>query len=113
MKSLNGIQAVVTGGASGVGRATVEALVAKGARVRVVSRSADKLEKVKQEVKGAIEIVQGNVTDSAVVARSLEGITPDLLVPTFISQSPGGHRTLQRLHAAGCRRRESPARPSP
>jgi NADP-dependent 3-hydroxy acid dehydrogenase YdfG len=47
MKSLNGIQAVVTGGASGIGRPTGEALVANGARVRVVSRSADKLEKVK------------------------------------------------------------------
>jgi len=46
MKSLNGIQAIVTGGASGVGRATVEALAAQGARVRVVSRSTDKLEKL-------------------------------------------------------------------
>jgi NADP-dependent 3-hydroxy acid dehydrogenase YdfG len=64
MKALNGIQAVVTGGASGVGRATVEALLSTGARVRVVSRSADKLEKVKRELKGAIEIVQGDVTDS-------------------------------------------------
>jgi NAD(P)-dependent dehydrogenase (short-subunit alcohol dehydrogenase family) len=52
MKSLNGIQGVVTGGASGIGRATVEALAAQGTQVRVVSRSADKLEKVKQEVKG-------------------------------------------------------------
>jgi NAD(P)-dependent dehydrogenase (short-subunit alcohol dehydrogenase family) len=80
MKSLNGIQAVVTRGASGVGRATVEALAAQGAQVRVVSRSADKLEKVKVEVKGAIEILQGDITDSAVVARSLQEITPDLLV---------------------------------
>ena len=80
MKSLNGIQAVVTGGASGVGRATVEALAAQGARVRVVSRSADKLEKVKREAKGAIEILQGDITDSAAVARSLAEITPDLLV---------------------------------
>lgn len=77
---INGIQAIVTGGASGIGRATVEALAGNGARVRVVSRSADKLEKVMQEVKGAIEIVQGDATDPAVVARSLEGISPDLLV---------------------------------
>ncbi|MGO9584694.1 MAG: SDR family oxidoreductase [Limisphaerales bacterium] len=82
MKNQNytGIQAVVTGGTSGIGRATVEALVANGALVRVMSRSADKLEKLKREVKGAIEILQGDVTDSAAVARSLEGITPDLLV---------------------------------
>ena len=80
MKLFDGIQAVVIGGASGIGRATVEALVAKNARVRVVSRSADKLEKLKREVKGQIEILQGDVTDSAVVTRSLEGITPDLLV---------------------------------
>jgi NADP-dependent 3-hydroxy acid dehydrogenase YdfG len=80
MKSLDGIQAVVTGGASGVGRATVEALAAQGAQVRVVSRSADKLETVKREVEGAIEIVQGDITDPAVVARSLGEMMPDLLV---------------------------------
>ena len=80
MKSLNGIQAVVTGGAGGIGRATVEALVANDARVRVVSRSAEKLEKLKTPVRGQIDIIQGDVTDPAVVTRSLEGITPDLLV---------------------------------
>jgi NAD(P)-dependent dehydrogenase (short-subunit alcohol dehydrogenase family) len=80
MQSFDRIQAVVIGGAGEIGRATVEALVAKNARVRVVSRSADKLEKMKGEVKGEIEILEGDVTDSAVVARSLEGINPDLLV---------------------------------
>jgi NAD(P)-dependent dehydrogenase (short-subunit alcohol dehydrogenase family) len=80
MKSLNGIQAVVTGGASGIGRATVEALLANGAQVRVVSRGADKLEKMKRDVEGAIEIVHGDITDPSVVTRSLEGINPDLVV---------------------------------
>jgi NAD(P)-dependent dehydrogenase (short-subunit alcohol dehydrogenase family) len=80
MKDLKGIQAVVTGGASGVGRATVEALLAQGAKVRVVSRSADKLEKLKGEAKGPVEIVQGDITDKAVVERALGEHTPDLLV---------------------------------
>jgi NAD(P)-dependent dehydrogenase (short-subunit alcohol dehydrogenase family) len=93
MKSLNGIKAVVTGGTSGIGRATVEALAAQGAQVRVVSRSADKLEKVKREVKGAIETVQGDITDSAVVARSLGEITPDLLVLSAGQLPPQGPLT--------------------
>jgi NAD(P)-dependent dehydrogenase (short-subunit alcohol dehydrogenase family) len=80
MKSLDGIQALVTGGASGVGRATVEVLAAQGAQVRVVSRSADKLDAVKREVEGVIEIVQGDITDPAVVARSFGESIPDLLV---------------------------------
>jgi len=80
MKSLNEIQAVVTGGATGVGRATVEALLAQGAKVRVVSRSAGKLEKLKGEVKGAVEVVQGDISEQAVVERALGEHTPDLLV---------------------------------
>ena len=70
MKSLNEIQAVVTGGATGVGRATVEALLAQGAKVRVVSRSADKLEKLKGEVKGTIEVVQGDIAEKSVVEKT-------------------------------------------
>jgi NAD(P)-dependent dehydrogenase (short-subunit alcohol dehydrogenase family) len=53
MKSPNRIQAIVTGGASGVGRAAVESLAAQGVRVRVVSRSADKLEKVSCVLSGS------------------------------------------------------------
>jgi NAD(P)-dependent dehydrogenase (short-subunit alcohol dehydrogenase family) len=90
MKSLNGSQAAVTGGASGVGRATVEALAAQGARVRVVSRSADKLEKLTREVNGEIEILHGDITDPTVVARSLEVPTPDLLVLSAGERPPHG-----------------------
>jgi len=80
MKDLKGIQAVVTGGAGGVGRATVEALLAAGARVRAVTRSAGKLEKLKSEVRGPLDVIQGDLTDPAVVARVLGGEPPDLLV---------------------------------
>src|SRR5262249_6547090 len=81
------IQAVVTGGASGVGRAVTEALAAQGAKVRVVTRSAEKLEKLKREGSGKIECIQGDITDPAVGAPSLGEFTPDLLVLSD-SQSP-------------------------
>ncbi|HYV46360.1 MAG TPA: SDR family oxidoreductase [Myxococcaceae bacterium] len=87
MKDLKGIQAVVTGGASGVGRATVEALLAAGAHVRAVTRSAGKLEKLKSEVRGPLDVVQGDLTDPAVVARVLGDQPPDLLVHSA-GQSP-------------------------
>lgn len=80
MKALKESLAVVTGASGSVGRAVVEALAAEGARVRAVSRNAKKLERLKGEVKGSIEVVAGDAADPAVVARALGESTPDLLV---------------------------------
>ena len=49
---INGVAAVVTGGASGLGEATARALAAKGARVAIFDRDADKGEKVAAEIGG-------------------------------------------------------------
>lgn len=49
---VNGIAAVVTGGASGLGEATARALAAAGAKVAVFDRDADKGGKVAQEIGG-------------------------------------------------------------
>ena len=52
MKLDNNIAAVVTGGASGLGEATARALAAKGAKVAIFDRDADKGEKVAAEIGG-------------------------------------------------------------
>ena len=49
---INGIATVVTGAASGLGEATARALAAKGAKVAVFDRDADKGEKVAAEIGG-------------------------------------------------------------
>lgn len=63
--SLQGARAVVTGGASGIGRAVCERFAAEGARVAVLDRNADGA----REVAGAIngEAFEVDVRDAAAV----------------------------------------------
>src|SRR6185503_7715192 len=57
MKLDSNIAAVVTGGASGLGESTARALAAKGVRVAIFDRDADKGEKVAAEIGGIFALV--------------------------------------------------------
>jgi len=46
---------IVTGGSSGIGKATAEMLIAKGAKVSITGRDAEKVQRVAQEI-GALAI---------------------------------------------------------
>jgi NAD(P)-dependent dehydrogenase (short-subunit alcohol dehydrogenase family) len=50
--NINGIAAVVTGAASGLGEATARALAAKGAKVAIFDRNAERGEQVAREIGG-------------------------------------------------------------
>src|SRR6187399_62494 len=67
---IDGIAAVVTGGASGLGEATARALAAKGARVAVFDRDADRGEKVATEIGGIF--CEVDVTSDEKVADAFE-----------------------------------------
>lgn len=62
--------AIVTGAASGIGRATVERIVAEGGRVVALDRSADALAWAAGSP--AIETLVGDVTDEAVALSAVE-----------------------------------------
>ena len=47
---LKNAKVVVTGGSSGIGKATAQLLIEKGAKVLITGRNAEKLEKVAQEI---------------------------------------------------------------
>ena len=67
---LNGISAIVTGGASGLGEATTRLLAARGARVVVVDMNADKGEAVAKEVDGVF--AQADVANPEQVIAAVE-----------------------------------------
>ena len=80
MTTLKGKTAVVIGGSSGVGKATVQALTSEGATVTVVARDAEKLRALKAEVGDAVTTLQGDATEPAFVESLLRQLRPDLVV---------------------------------
>lgn len=84
MAELDGRTAIVTGGSRGVGLAIGRALVEAGARVALLARSGDELERAAAELDGAAAIV-ADVRDresvEAALARAEDELGPtDLLV---------------------------------
>jgi NAD(P)-dependent dehydrogenase (short-subunit alcohol dehydrogenase family) len=68
---LEGISAIVTGGASGLGAATARELAERGARVVIADISDDKGKKVADEVGGAFAHVNVTSTDDIIAATEL------------------------------------------
>lgn len=74
---LNGAVAVVTGAASGIGRATAVAYAEAGARVALLDRNAHGLEPVLEEVRGSATdalIAPCDVTDAASIESALSAV---------------------------------------
>lgn len=69
---LNGSSAVVTGGASGLGEATVRALTDRGVRCTIFDRDADKGEKLAAELGEGTSFVAGDVSDPDDAGRAVD-----------------------------------------
>ena len=61
--------AVVTGASTGIGRATAELLAARGARVAVFSRGAERLHDLVSRHEGRMLAVSGDIADAEAVDR--------------------------------------------
>lgn len=71
MTEFDGLKALVTGGASGIGRATAELLASRGARVAVLDLNPDAVDK-------PLTGYRADVTDDASVRAAVEAATQDL-----------------------------------
>ncbi|RLL46848.1 3-hydroxyacyl-CoA dehydrogenase [Oceanobacillus piezotolerans] len=69
---LNQVSAVVTGGASGLGEATVRNIVSKGGKVTILDLQEDRGNNLVEELGGNVTFVKTNVTDEESVQSALE-----------------------------------------
>jgi len=72
MGALDGETVLITGGASGLGRAIVERFIEEGARIAVLDRSADRLKQLLTAHKEGIEAVAGDVRSFADNQRAVD-----------------------------------------
>jgi NADP-dependent 3-hydroxy acid dehydrogenase YdfG len=70
--SLEGKKAVVTGASSGIGEATVEALVREGAVVAAGARRRDRLEALAERAAGTVHVHEVDVTDEGAARSFIE-----------------------------------------
>jgi 3-hydroxyacyl-CoA dehydrogenase/3-hydroxy-2-methylbutyryl-CoA dehydrogenase len=69
--------ALVAGGASGLGEATVRSLAAAGARVTIADLNAEKGEALAAELGGSATFLETDVTDAEAVATAVEAAASD------------------------------------
>ncbi len=69
--NINGIAALVTGGASGLGEATVRRLTTAGAQCTIIDRNAERGEALAKELGGGTRFITVDVTDPDQVAEAV------------------------------------------
>ncbi|MET0895344.1 MAG: SDR family oxidoreductase [Acidimicrobiia bacterium] len=99
MTRLRGAHAVITGGSSGIGLATAEALAARGARVSLLARDQVRLTAAEATVRATapgadVGSASCDVRDAALVRAALDAVTAargpcDVLITSAGSARPG------------------------
>jgi 3-dehydrosphinganine reductase len=92
----NGKHAIITGGSSGIGKATARLLVAKGCHVCLIARDAVKLEQARRELAGAkqypeqkISIASADVSDRVQAEKAIQRAIAELGPPDILIASAG------------------------
>ena len=78
MEGLTSRRVLVTGGASGIGKATVKRFLEAGSRVAVLDRDADACHRLQEEFPGIVSVVEADVSRPEAVKRSYAALDSEL-----------------------------------
>jgi NAD(P)-dependent dehydrogenase (short-subunit alcohol dehydrogenase family) len=100
---IEGVGALVTGGASGLGRATAERLASLGAKVVIVDLPSSRGEEVAREIGQCVQFVAGDITDSTALQEAIEAIGALAPLRAVVHCAGRGHtmRVIDREGNAG------------
>lgn len=96
---IQGISAVVTGGASGLGEAVVRRLVAEGAKVVIIDLNKERGEALSAELNGNAVLVAADVTNPEDVQRAID--TAKSLAPLRVAVNCAGIAVANRTLGKG------------
>lgn len=86
---LTGRVAIVTGAGQGIGEAIARGMVSAGARVALVGRTGEKLQRLQLDLGEATTAIQCDVSDEDDVARMVEQVSKDLGDPGILVNNAG------------------------
>jgi len=86
---IDGKVAVVTGGASGLGLATVKQLMDKGAKVAIWDRDIERANGVSEELGKSCAAYSVDVVDEAIVKQSLDSVITEFGIPRILVNCAG------------------------
>jgi NAD(P)-dependent dehydrogenase (short-subunit alcohol dehydrogenase family) len=78
MRGLQGKRVLITGGASGIGTATVARFVEEGSRVAVLDRDGDSCARIRRELPAIAEALVADVSDYQQVLRAIDVVIRSL-----------------------------------
>ena len=93
--------ALVTGGASGIGLATVKRFISEGYKVAVFDANKSAKEVIKNSLKSKVNdvfIYEVDVTNHDSILDGFKGLTKDNLTPSVLLNSAGISPPLNQLH---------------
>lgn len=96
---MKGKTAIITGGASGIGRAVSIAFAREGARVGVIFHSGEDDAKSLKELLGEVELEQADLGDAASAKRGIENLAKKLggHVDVLVNNAAYQGKTLERF----------------